>query len=157
MDLLKEHLGWGVGDGEKILAWKEPWLSSDNWQCPIGHALAQTGNVKVSDLFQDQTQEWNPQKIEYLFPLLMDSIMSIKPSKWGGEDKRIWLKHRSGSYTAKTGYYAPLGKHHPTALIPHSNHQDWNKEVWNLDTAPKLKLLLWRIKHDVLPVGEVLV
>lgn len=32
--------------------------------------------------------------------------------------------------------------------------QEWMKDVWKIQTAPKLKLFIWKIKHRALPVGD---
>lgn len=34
---------------------------------------------------------------------------------------------------------------------------DWNKGVWNLNVAPKIKLFLWKTFLGALPVGERLI
>ena len=73
-------------------------------------------DMKVAELFKDQTKEWDAYKIENHFPLLSDTINTIKPSKWGGEDKRIWLKQTSGSYSAKSGYYAAMEIKYPDII-----------------------------------------
>lgn len=33
---------------------------------------------------------------------------------------------------------------------------DWNKRVWNLKTAPKVQVLVWKALRGALPVGEKL-
>ncbi|KAG5397893.1 hypothetical protein IGI04_019707, partial [Brassica rapa subsp. trilocularis] len=37
---------------------------------------------------------WDGRKIERRFPLLRGNILSIKTSKWGGENKQVWLGHK---------------------------------------------------------------
>lgn len=95
-------------------------------------------------------------KIENLFPLLQGTIMAIKPSKCGGNDKRIWLNHSTGQYTAKSDYFIALEKNYPMLMEPKVHHQDWNQDIWKVPMTPKIKLLIWKIKHGALPVGEVL-
>ena len=128
-DLIRDNLGWAIGNGENVLAWKVPWLSSSTVERPMGPATEASEDMKVAELFKENSREWNKEKIEEMFPILQGNIMAIKPSKLGGEDKLIWLKHDSGSYTAKTGYYAALGKLNPAALEAHFPHQDWLNSV----------------------------
>lgn len=88
-DLLNEQLGWAIGNGESISVWNDQWLYVDRQGCPMGPAPESTKDLTVSDLFRDQTREWDARKIGQLFPPLQETIMSIKPSKCGGVDKRI--------------------------------------------------------------------
>lgn len=69
---------------------------------PIGPPTENEVNLKVSDLISNETKEWEKQRVERSFPHLADNILSIKTSKWGGEDKKVWVKHKSRSYTTKT-------------------------------------------------------
>ena len=39
---------------------------------------------------------------------------------------------------------------------PQVHHQDWIQDLWKIPMTPKIKLLIWKIKHGALPVGEVL-
>ena len=156
-DLIKDQLGWAIGDGKNVQAWQDSWLYSDAKGCPMGPIPESEMDLKVADLLADQTGEWNEGKIENHFPLLAGTIKSIKPSKWGGSNKQIWLKQNSGNYSAKSGYYVALEKYHPEILAPQENSHDWIKDVWKIQMAPKQKLLLWKILHGALPVGEVLV
>ncbi|KAG2273662.1 hypothetical protein Bca52824_056217 [Brassica carinata] len=72
-----------------------------------------------------------------LLPHLKEKILSIKPSKNGGEDKRIWLRKTSGEYTTKTGYYAAL---------------EAKQNLVNFNNG--LKLFLWKMKQGALPVNR---
>lgn len=156
-DLLKEHLSWAIGNGSSVLIWQDPWLSTSQKISPMGPAPLLSANSTVSTLFKDHSTEWDTQKIENLLPLLLDPILSIKPSKCGGPDRRIWLNQSSGVYTAKTGYYTALEKNHPSLTTVPQAQQDWISDVWRIPMSPKLKLLIWKIKHNALPVGEMLV
>lgn len=74
----------------------------------MGLAPERRSEAKVAELFRDTSTMWDTDKVERLFPMLIGEIMTIKPSKWGGKDKRVWLNHKSGAYSTKTGYYAAL-------------------------------------------------
>lgn len=74
-----------------------------------------------------------------------------------GPDRRIWLNQSSWVYTAKTGYYGALEKNHPEVPAPPQTQQDWLSDVWKVQMASKLKLLIWKIKYSSLPVGELLI
>ncbi|XP_013608089.1 PREDICTED: uncharacterized protein LOC106314815 [Brassica oleracea var. oleracea] len=155
-DLLKEHLGWAIGDGQSALAWQDSWLS-DLSGASMGPIPELESSLKVAELLQAQSRDWDEGKINHHFPLIYESIKSIKPSKWGGADKRIWRKQASGIYTAKTGYYVALEKNKPDIPVAQEYSHDCIKDLWSVKMAPKLKLPLWKILHEALPVGELLV
>ncbi|KAG2303004.1 hypothetical protein Bca52824_031655 [Brassica carinata] len=153
-NLIKQHLGWAVGNGEKIMAWTDDWLSMSEKARPMGPIPESESNLRVADLISPETKDWNKQSTERSFPLLTGNILSIKTSKWGGEDKRVWLKHRTGTYSTKTGYYSVIEAKQVRENLDTPTSQEWLNEVWKLQTAPKLKLFLWKIKHRALPVGD---
>ena len=121
---------------------------------PIGPPTENEVNLKVSDLISNETKEWEKQRVERSFPHLADNILSIKTRKWGGEDKQVLLKHKSGSYTTKTGYLSATEAKGDIGDQDIANPQEWLKDVWKIQTAPKLKLFIWKIKHGALPVGD---
>ncbi|CAG7896289.1 unnamed protein product, partial [Brassica rapa] len=82
-DLLKQHLGWAIGNGDKVLAWQDDWLSLSEVERPMGPIPEGECNLKVADLISMESKEWDKQRIERSFPLLLGNILSIKPSKWG--------------------------------------------------------------------------
>ncbi|XP_013633052.1 PREDICTED: uncharacterized protein LOC106338673 [Brassica oleracea var. oleracea] len=67
-----------------------------------------------------------------------------------------WLNHQPGSYSVKTGYYAALENHLSSVLETLTPAQNWIEDVWKLPIAPKLKLLIWKIKHGGIPIGDIL-
>lgn len=83
---------------------------------------------------------------------LWDTISTIKPSKRGRKDKRIWLNNSSGDYSARTWYYTALADRQDPNIGPPVEHQ-WIKEIWNLVTAPKIKIFIWKIKQGALHIG----
>ncbi|XP_023639614.1 uncharacterized protein LOC111830956 [Capsella rubella] len=83
--------------------------------------------------------------------------MSLKPSRLGAKDKKIWVGNALGTYSTKSGYYVArenLAISNP--LLPQRD-VDWKKEVWAVHTSPKLKMFLWKTLHGALPTGQQLV
>lgn len=156
-DLLKENLGWVVGNGSSIRVWDDPWLSLTSQSAPFGPATEATSSLTVSDLFLENSMEWNQELIRQVLPLWENIIMCIKPSLSGAPDKLVWLGTQSGAYTTKSGYHRALKKR--TEEGENANNREgfnWFKGVWSLNTSPKIKLFLWRLFQQALPVGEVL-
>lgn len=108
-------------------------------------------------MFLPEKNEWNLEKIRQVLLVEENMIRMLKPSLAGAPDKLIWLKTTSGEFTTKSGYKAALPLHQAQAPV-HIGTQsfDWRKNVWNLHTAPKIKLFVWKTFRRALPVGEQL-
>lgn len=154
-DLIKERLEWAIGDGKEVRVWQDAWLSTTECARPMGPATEESKELKVSDLLIEHSQELDTEKINNLFPQLLETILSIRPSKWGGKDKQIWLRQSSGTYSTKTGYFSALEANQLEGANKNQS-SDWLKEVWKLPIPPKLNLFLWKIKQRAIPVGEIL-
>lgn len=157
-DLLKENLGWIVGNGTSISIWNEPWLSLSQQLSPTGPATEETSNFTVSDLFNEHERTWNVTTIKPVLPQWEQSIVNIKPSLSEAPDKRIWLGTNNGIYTTNSGYHIALKRRRELdGIQTRSDQIQWSKGVWNLQIAPKVKFFLWKTFQQALPVGEVLV
>lgn len=100
--------------------------------------------------------EWNTGKINTLFPQHISEITSIKPSRLGAADNRIWIHHHSGVYSTKYGYYIVRDKAcKPVDLLP-LLQINWKSEVWSVVIAPKIKTFLWKAHLGALPTGTQL-
>ncbi|XP_013616771.1 PREDICTED: uncharacterized mitochondrial protein AtMg00310-like [Brassica oleracea var. oleracea] len=62
-DLLKENMGWVVGDGSSISVWYDPWLSLSAQLRPTGPATEDSMNLTVVDLFHENSRTWDKEKI----------------------------------------------------------------------------------------------
>lgn len=156
-DLLKGNLGWVVGDGKSIPVWYSPWLSLEDQEGIYGPAREADINLTVAELFQQETNEWDDEKIQNLLPHLKEKIKTIKPSLSGTPDKRVWLGTSTGEYTTKSGYKVAIKFREEEAILG-ENHRDldWFKNVWKLNTSPKVKLFLWKVFQNAIPVKELL-
>lgn len=153
-DLVKNHLGWAIDNGETVKIWSDSWLSTTQAETPMGPATEQTNDALVKTLFHANTCEWDLGKVETLLPEIAQKILSIKPRKEKGPGKRIWLKHDSGKYNTKSGYQAVLEDKPEEAWDVALRQVQWIKKVWELHTPTKIKLLIWKVIHGGLPVNE---
>ena len=61
----------------------------------------------------------------------------------------VWyLHHKSGYYAASTKNLTPLDATTETF--------EWNKDVWSAKCSPKMKLFLWSVVQEAIPLGEQL-
>lgn len=105
-DLLLQHLGKAVGNGDNIHLWSDNWIKPSSSLMPFGPVLLQDQDLMVSDLLSRETREWNKARIEHLLPELTSHILSLKPSLLDTHDSYIWTLREDGVYTAKSGYVA---------------------------------------------------
>ncbi|XP_024006562.1 uncharacterized protein LOC112083067 [Eutrema salsugineum] len=149
------NLGKAIGNGESTNIWYDSWLSSTEPLTPTGPPTEASKDLKVSDLIEEQSKDWNTDKINELFPDLLSTIKAIKPSKTLVCDSHIWLATKSGNYSTKTGYHlSVIDKARPTTREPNSTSFCWNSLVWQGNFSPKMKTFLWKIIKGALPTGE---
>ncbi|CAA7020616.1 unnamed protein product [Microthlaspi erraticum] len=153
-DLLKTRLGRAIGDGLSTSLWNDQLLSFKMPSRPMGPPRAMDQNLKVSDIINEQTREWNHEKIGELLPTHMEEIRALRPSKRGASDSYLWLPTKSGEYTAKTGYYAAMEREAEPHLHQTPNHLNWDTDIWQTKVSPKLKVFQWKIVQEALPIGE---
>ena len=154
-DLLKQNIGKVIGNGESTRIWDEPWLSMDSPARPMGPPNLESKDLKVADLLNHATGEWDRQRIDTLLPFEAHKILQLKPSKTGGGDKMCWLATKNGEYSTKTGYYTALKQMEFDQNSPPSRSNcDWMADIWLIPIPPKLKVFLWKIVQNALPLGE---
>ena len=74
------------------------------------------------------------------------------------EDKLVWIKERSESYSVKLGYSVAFQIFHTpidTLLAQCNNKKLW-KALWEMWVPPKVKNLVWKLIHERLPVRQKL-
>lgn len=156
-DMILDNTSWAVGNGTSINIWDSPWLSHSSQQQPMGPAPEAWRTTTVSDLFLDGRNAWDLEKISTILPFYAQEILAIKPSLSGAPDKLIWVHNDTGEFTTKSGYKAARANSSDTSPPTlQAGSFDWKKNVWNIHTAPKIKLFLWKIFHNALPTGDQL-
>ncbi|KAL0325000.1 UNVERIFIED_CONTAM: hypothetical protein Sradi_5069300 [Sesamum radiatum] len=87
-DIFRAGCRWRVGSGTSIGIWKDPWLPRPLTFGPITPPLGHMSEMKVSDLIDPQTQDWNAQLIRSIFwPVDSDLILGIPLGHLGLEDQ----------------------------------------------------------------------
>lgn len=156
-DIILNNSGWEVGNGLSINIWEKAWLDCTEQVRPMGPAPEELLSTTVSDLFLPNGYDWDLEKIRQILPFEEDRILAIKPSITRALDKLIWLNTESGDFTTKSGYAAALYKRAAeVGQLQTEQRFDWKKNVWKLQTLPKIKLFVWKTFHEAIPVGEAL-
>lgn len=145
-------MGCIVGNGEDIKVWTDHWLSSSEPVAPIGPPTFTNQHFIVEDLLNQQTEEWDLNKIRLHLPQYEDKIRLIISSSSRPMDKQVWLPDSSGSYTMKSGYKQIF----ENKTVLSQDQFNWIKSVWKLHTSLKIYHFLWRALNNALPVGSLL-
>lgn len=152
-NLLQNNVGKAVGNGSTTHVWRDSWISLDTQLKPYGPIEEAVQDLVVADLLTSDL-EWNTKRIREVLPGLATQIQCLQPSKAGGEDKIIWLPLPSGVYSTRSGYNSLAAR--PLAQTPQTNVEvfEWVKDVWKGSFSPKMKMFLWSIIQNALPLGE---
>ncbi|CAL9217653.1 unnamed protein product [Arabidopsis halleri] len=151
------QLGRVVGNGTTTRLWHDPWISLSSPQRPMGPAPAHTQDCMVSELISPESLDWDREKVRQTFPELEQEILGLRLSSLGAVDAYAWLPSKTGTYTAKSGYYEYLkAEVEPTQNQCQEENKgfNWSKEIWNIKSTPKMKFLLWKAMRGALPLGE---
>ncbi|KAG7543566.1 Endonuclease/exonuclease/phosphatase [Arabidopsis thaliana x Arabidopsis arenosa] len=156
-DLLKKRLGWAIENGRTAKAWSEPWLSMSKVSQPMGPMPFEGKDLLVEELFEQDSVEWDQEKVLSTFPNYAKEILAIKPSRFGAPDRRIWLASSDGNYTTKSGY--TIAREEKSDLEDQKENEgcNWLEEVWRTKASPKAKLFLWKALVGAIPTGMQLV
>ena len=158
-EVLKLGVGWAIGDGKEVNLWEENWLSTSDTQRPISPPPFDAQELTVHDLLHHDSGNWNLEAIRSHLPQYEETIRLIHPSSYNMEDALVWLPGKTGSYTTKSGYALAKIARDQDRLQPVTsqvNQFGWRSCVWNIETAPKLNVFLWRLANKALPVGASL-
>lgn len=81
-EILKNGLGWVIGDGAQVPMWNAKWLSTSQPLSPIGPPSFENKNLMVKDLLLPQSNEWNIPAIQLHLPQYEEYIKKLIPSEF---------------------------------------------------------------------------
>ncbi|KAL9840593.1 putative reverse transcriptase zinc-binding domain-containing protein [Arabidopsis thaliana] len=119
----------------------------------MGPAPQNSQYLSVAYLICQTSKTWMKERIRELLPAYEQEILEIRPSQRGAKDRYLWLLTKSGEYTAKSGYHAASQTEAVTASSPPLVDFAWTKEIWNINTSPKIIFFLWKAMKQALPTG----
>lgn len=155
--VLKKGCCWKVGNGASIDIWEDNWLHQQNGYKVLTKNPGNPNIKKVQDLMLDNPPRWNIDLIDNTFISFEGALIKQIPlTHTRSQDSIMWMLNDTGEYSVKTGYYAQqIWKTQQAQGASNSDVMDtvW-KKVWDLDTIPRHKVLLWRIINKALPVRD---
>lgn len=153
-DVVLHSARWAVGDGTKIRIREDCWLPT--W-LKIEENLPPEV-VLVADILDFPNHCWNIGKIKGIFtPAIVIQILQTPISWQGGADILWWPFSKSGDFSVKSCYYQINSKKtlnnqgaSSSSSIP---KQVW-KLIWKISVPQKIKMFLWKLCNNSLPVKE---
>ncbi|KAL0807833.1 hypothetical protein Bca101_100325 [Brassica carinata] len=153
LELLKSNLGKVIGNGQTTKVWQDSWISLSERVKPIGPCTEAVLDLRVSDLLTTDLR-WNKQTIAEILPEMAAQIQSLRPSTTGAADIYVWQPLQSGIYSTKSGYATAAALRQPHTQQAEEQDFLWNKDVWSGKFSLKLKVFLWSIIQNAIPIGE---
>ncbi|KAA3466349.1 reverse transcriptase [Gossypium australe] len=106
--LLRENLMWSVGDGSTICGWKDNWIPDAG---PLLSYVSAYERLNLDSTLKDWVLpdgSWNIDMLHiWLLDVMIKRIISIPlPHPAGGEDRIIWARSGSGSFSIRSAYWA---------------------------------------------------
>ncbi|KAJ1394179.1 Ribonuclease H-like superfamily [Sesbania bispinosa] len=118
--------------------------------------LNQGNNLKVADLLSPGARRCDIRKIGEMFPHEIAQKIIQMPIWWGGEeDTFYWPYDKTGNFTVRSAYHVGRSEREhnttPQASFEQIDKENW-KWIWRVKCPHKIKLFLWRVCTDSLPV-----
>jgi len=149
---IQQGIRWKVGNGHSIRFWTDNWCSEDSIASMLDldpSALADV-TTRVSE-FITPNKHWDMTKLSQIVPShVIQLIHRIPIPLTDVPDSFCWGYSGSGDFTTKSATWQahgcisrdkPLWKYH------------W---IWKLDIMPKIKIFMWQLCHNALPLRVTL-
>jgi zinc-binding in reverse transcriptase len=141
-----------IRSGEGIRAVGEPWHAA--WRNNISGA---SSSLSVADLWDPQTQTWKERELAVILDTqginVVKGLAGVTRQGTALPDRLIWTGMKNGKYSVKWGYQMlyqmEAGGSNTTV------HNYWNV-IWELEVLPRVKVFLWKVGQNALPVMAVL-
>jgi ribonuclease HI len=156
VELLKEGLIWRIGDGRSVNIWRDPWIPRNHTRkvlTPCGASLLQ----KVADLINPVSGTWDEQLLRETFWEEDVKIILTLPLVEDAEDFLAWHPDPKGIFSVKSAYSLGVrirdqrtGADASSSSVSATSF-DW-KKIWRLKVANKIKVFIWQLAHNSLPV-----
>ncbi|KAJ1688968.1 hypothetical protein LUZ63_013123 [Rhynchospora breviuscula] len=155
--LLRDHVRWQIGDGNKCKAIGQPWHSLWSQYSPQNSVQRK---LLLADMINDTGDGWCNDKLIQAFGFYGALFIAINfpngPGLRGGDDKLIFTAASNGSFTLKGAYL--LLSRGPSSLSQVSND---SRRIYNIiwhtpGIMPRARVFMWKVVHEALPVDGIL-
>ena len=158
-ELLRGGLKRIIGNGEQTNVWVDKWLLNGQNRRPMNiHSLIDI-QLKVSQLIDPLTRNWNLKMLRDLFPRTNIQLILQQRHVLTNEDSFCCVGTNFGLYIVKSGYtrssretYHDLFKE--VEVCPSVN--PLYDKIWSLERAPKIRVFLWKVLKGALAVEDIL-
>ncbi|KAK9997342.1 hypothetical protein SO802_022028 [Lithocarpus litseifolius] len=124
-EFIREGSTWKIGNGQSVEVSDKTWLP----QPPLFKPGANT-KMKVGDLIDQQTMQWNRSLIQATFMQpTQTAILRTQLSNIRARDKLCWKENKTQHFTIKTAYQVALRMQRETGA-EHSSVRD-DKRFWS--------------------------
>ncbi|KAF7811521.1 ribonuclease H [Senna tora] len=141
--IVTEHMGWRVGNGEKINLYDSKWIPPDSHN----HNFTTLGELMIPGGY------WDREKVNQVYTgrnrsFILDTVVS----RTQVEDKRIWTLTCNGEFNVKKAYQVL------STEIPRQRQYSckWNR-LWQLPLPQKIIHFWWKNLNAGLPLRDTLV
>lgn len=155
--LLRKGLRKEIDNGMSLRVWIDPWCDfGGRWNPWMKNPLVDL-ELKVGDLLNQNTVEWNRDALEdHFFPGDVEEIVKLKVAV-GCEDFWIWKHNKSGDYSVKSRNWLAT-----RSVLSHAFQEAGMQpsinclkdEIWHSLTAPKIQAFMWRTLSNAIPVAS---
>lgn len=151
---MKMGLRWVLGDGQSINISADRWLRGKQVFRIDQHNGVVNRNLKVCDFFLEDKKNWDVSKVTLNFNQIdAAAIINTRIPQNCTTDRVAWIHSSNGQYTTKMRYQQWHKNHVGDFGVQQS--RGWNR-IWSLEVPHKLKIFLWRICHNNIPVRNIL-
>uniref|UniRef100_A0A803PZ76 Reverse transcriptase domain-containing protein n=1 Tax=Cannabis sativa TaxID=3483 RepID=A0A803PZ76_CANSA len=100
---------------------------------------------------------WDVGKLQSCFDeSMIYDILEVPISGSYGHDKLIWEKESSGCFIVKSAYHLAFSNQDLPSSSSFSDFKKFWTRIWSLIAPPKVKLFVWRLLSNAIPVAHSL-
>ncbi|CAL1361249.1 unnamed protein product [Linum trigynum] len=154
---IEEGFRWRVGNGESIQIWKDEWIPGKSFYQADPVPTGEITEDRVSNIIDYGSGGWDMEKIKALFSTSDQNLIAKIPLKTPlGHDSRVWKAEEDGIYSVKSAYYLirrSQAQYQTRSLTKNQEDSEMWKVLWKLNVQPKVRVFLWKVCREILPVG----
>lgn len=159
-DLIKQGIGWRVGNGSHISLRNDNWLpGSSNFKL-YGTFYLPEHLIKVEDIINKHTLSWDEKLLDDFCRLIdkeriLNTLLPLIPRM----DKHVWMPAKDGNFSVKRAYWFSMHtknllKDNPSSSSNNSTRQFYWKYIWHTVVLPRLSHWVWQVTYDRLPIAQ---